>query len=101
MIPDGSSNDSPALAMQNIYAGYGRTTVLRDVNLQVAKNSITALIGPNGAGKSTLMKATLGLARVTRGSVSLEGAPINDLSAYQRAQRGMCLIPEGRAITGT
>jgi len=97
-LDDVIADENPALDLQNLAAGYGRTTVVRNVNLQVKKNSITALIGPNGAGKSTLMKAALGLARVTHGSILLEGAPIDGLSTHQRAQRGMCLVPEGRAI---
>lgn len=47
---------------------------LRDVSLDCAHGSFTALIGPSGCGKSTLLKIIAGLDRPDRGSVSIGGA---------------------------
>ena len=60
----------PLLTIEGVAAGYGRTEILRGVDLQVAEGSITCLIGPNGAGKSTVLKTVSGLLRPTRGSLS-------------------------------
>jgi len=50
---------------------FGKTRVLHDVNLSVAKGRVCALLGPNGAGKTTLLKLLMGLIEPTRGSARL------------------------------
>ena len=88
----------PSLEVAGISAGYGATTVLRDVSVSVPAGSVTALLGPNGAGKTTLLRAIAGVITPTKGSIRFGGEDITATSAYARAQRGLCLIPEGRAI---
>src|SRR5207247_2852255 len=41
------------LELRNVTAGYGDTTVLRDVSIVVPDSTVVALLGPNGAGKTT------------------------------------------------
>src|SRR6476661_5532232 len=86
------------LEIQNLTGGYGDTTVLRDVSISVPDASVVALLGPNGAGKTTTLRMASGLARPKKGSITLSGEDITRLSPYQRARRGLCLIPEGRGI---
>jgi ABC-type sugar transport system ATPase subunit len=47
----------PMLAAKNIGKSFGKTPVLRDVDLEVHRGAITVLIGPSGSGKSTLLNA--------------------------------------------
>ncbi len=54
--------------------------VLADLNLQVPRGEFLALMGPSGSGKSTLLNLIGGLDRPTRGSVSIAGESINQLS---------------------
>ena len=49
------------LVLEGVTAGYGGTTVLRDVSLTVPDSSVVALLGPNGAGKTTLLRVASGL----------------------------------------
>src|SRR5438094_3186106 len=84
--------------MQNLTGGYGDTIVLRDISISVPDSSVVALLGPNGAGKTTTLRMASGLARPKQGSVAFDGHDVTRLSPYQRAQRGLCLIPEGRGI---
>jgi len=87
-----------ALELQGVSAAYGRTTVLRDVDLCVPPGAIVALLGPNGAGKTTLLRAAAGLLRPERGTVHIGGAAATRLSAHRRARLGVCLVPEGRGV---
>jgi branched-chain amino acid transport system ATP-binding protein len=87
-----------ALELSGISAGYGRATVLRDVSVTVAEGSVVALLGPNGAGKTTLLRVAAGLLAPTVGEVRLCGDTVTRAKPFQRAKRGLCLVPEGRGI---
>ena len=86
------------LQLDGIRAGYGRTQVLHGVDLVVPEGSAVGLLGANGAGKTTLLRVAAGLMAPTGGSVRFDAEPVERLSAHDRARRGLCLIPEGRAI---
>ena len=57
----------PVLELSGISAGYGRTKVLRDVDLTVRAGSVVALLGPNGAGKTTLLRVAAACSLPPRG----------------------------------
>ena len=88
----------PALEVLDVTAGYGPATVLRGVSITVAAGAVTALLGPNGAGKSTLLKVIGGVMGARSGRVSMFGDDVSRLTAHARARRGLCYIPEGRAV---
>jgi len=87
-----------ALELKGITAGYGRTTVLRDVDLEVAQGEVLALLGPNGAGKTTLLRVASGLLRADAGTVAIAGADVTRRPAHARTRAGLCVIPEGRGV---
>jgi len=86
------------LELRNVVGGYGDTTVLRDVSLQVPDSSVVALLGPNGAGKTTTLRIASGLLRPRTGAVFLDGDDISKVSPHRRVAAGICHIPEGRGI---
>ena len=86
------------LELRNVTGGYGDTTVLRDVTIDVPDGAVVALLGPNGAGKTTTLRMASGLLRPKSGSVNLDGKDVTKRNPYQRAREGLCLIPEGRGI---
>ncbi|CUU55456.1 branched-chain amino acid transport system ATP-binding protein [Parafrankia irregularis] len=86
------------LTLHEVTAGYGDTTVLRDVNLTVGDGEVVALLGPNGAGKTTLLRAATGFLRPRSGRVSLDGKDMTAEPAHRYARRGVCHLPEGRGI---
>ena len=87
-----------ALSLKGITSGYGTTTIVRDIDLNIEAGSVTALLGPNGAGKSTLLKTMSGLIRPMSGSVMIDGHDVTSLAPNKRANLGLCHIPEGRGI---
>jgi len=62
---------------------FGRLEVLRDIDLTIARNQVTAIVGPNAAGKTTLIKAILGLVRPEGGTIVVDGAQIGADDTYR------------------
>lgn len=62
---------------KNLTKEYGVHAVVRGVNLKVPRSCVYGFIGPNGAGKSTTMKMLLGLVKVSRGEVRIDGEKLN------------------------
>jgi branched-chain amino acid transport system ATP-binding protein len=89
------------LLLEGITAGYGGSTVLRDVSLAVPGGSIVALIGPNGAGKTTLLRVASGLLKPRHGRVLLDGEDATGAAPHRLAELGLCHVPEGRAVFPT
>jgi branched-chain amino acid transport system ATP-binding protein len=76
---------------------------LKGVSLTVPEGGIVALLGANGAGKSTTLKAISGLLRtergeVTKGSIELLGAPVQQLDPSEVVRRGIVQVMEGRRV---
>jgi iron complex transport system ATP-binding protein len=84
------------LSARQLSVALGGTTVLHDVTLAL-RPGWTAIIGPNGAGKSTLLRALAGLVPPLAGEVRLQGRPLQDWSARQRAQHVAWLAQQGQA----
>ncbi len=66
---------APLIALRGISAGYGRGTVLRNVDLDVRAGDFIAVVGPNGGGKTTLFRIILGLIEPSAGTVEVMGVP--------------------------
>jgi len=86
------------LEVRGLRAGYGRTEVLRGVDLTVPEGATVVLLGANGAGKTTLLRTIAGLVPIADGRLRFRGEDVGRLPAHRRARRGVCLIPEGRGI---
>ncbi len=89
---------TPMLSMTDVRAAYGRIEVVHGVSLEVPEGSVYALLGPNGAGKSTLLKVASGRMPATSGSVSFDGQEIRRIVPDRLARKGLCAVPEGRAV---
>jgi len=86
------------LRLEAVSAGYGRVEVLHAVDVVIPEGSVVALLGANGAGKSTALRVAAGLLPARAGRVVVDGTEVTNLPVHARAARGVCLIPEGRAI---
>lgn len=90
--------EQPILRLTNVEASYGSIKVLKGINIEVPRGQIVALLGANGAGKTTTLRAITGLAKVTGGSIELEGENITRLPTEQVISRGVATSPEGRQV---
>ncbi|MBI4354134.1 MAG: ABC transporter ATP-binding protein [Candidatus Omnitrophica bacterium] len=86
------------LALERVVAGYGSTTCLKGVSLEVRAGEIVALLGANGAGKTTTLMTISGVVRARQGTIRFAGERIDALSAETIAARGVGHVPEGRRI---
>ena len=84
------------LVLRNVTAGYGRTSVLRDVSLDLKVGGVTTLLGSNGAGKTTTLRAISGMLRRMEGSIRLDGREIGSEPTHQIARLGVAHVPDGR-----
>jgi len=89
---------SPLLHVAGLTAHYGDFQALFGVDMTLTEGQTVAIIGANGAGKTTLMRAITGVAKVTAGTVALEGDDITRLPAPQILIRGVAMVPEGRRL---
>lgn len=64
------------LEIRKLSCGYGKKTVLHNINFSVQEGEIIGIIGPNGSGKTTLLRAITRLIKPKKGSVLLKGKDI-------------------------
>ena len=80
------------VSLEHVSVRYGRTSVVEDVSLQVARGSVFALLGRNGTGKSSLVRCMLGQQRVAKGQACLFGRRAWDTRTA--AMRLIGVVPE-------
>ncbi len=66
------------IEVKNVYKGYRKEPVLKDVSLTVIQGEIHGLIGENSAGKTTLIKCMTGIYRIDSGEILYDGEPVFD-----------------------
>jgi branched-chain amino acid transport system ATP-binding protein len=86
------------LEVRSLSAGYGDTTVLREVSLVVPDGCVVALLGSNGAGKTTLLRALSGLLTPSGGQVTVDDTEVTAWPPHRLVNHGVCHIPEGRGV---
>lgn len=86
------------LKLANIVAGYGGGDVLKGVDLEVEKGSLTCIVGPNGAGKSTVLRIISGLLKPRLGMINFQGHSIVGLSAPHVLMLGIAHIPQEHSL---
>ena len=86
------------LQLTDIEAGYGATSVLKGVSLEVREGEIVALLGANGAGKTTTLMALSGLVPIRRGEAAFNGRRLNGVAPHVLVSLGISHVPEGRRI---
>jgi len=81
------------LTLDSVTAGYGDTTVLRNVDFTVGDGEVVALLGPNGAGKTTLLRLATGFVKPRSGRVAFDGHYVTGAPPFRCSRRGVCHLP--------
>ena len=89
---------TPALAVEELTAGYGGVIALNGVSISAGTSAITAVLGANGAGKTTLLRAVSGMLRPRGGRILLAGADLAGRSPEQMVRAGIAHVPEGQGV---
>ena len=87
-----------ALKIQALYAGYGASTVLRGLDLDIGEGESVAVVGRNGAGKSTLLMSVFRETNIFSGEIWVRCTRIDGLPGYAAAKLGVSISPQGRRI---
>jgi len=85
------------LILNNASVHYGGVKALDEATLSVDEGEIVAVMGPNGAGKSTALKALIGLAPLSSGSVLWHEKTILPIP-HEMPGRGVAYVPQGRQV---
>ncbi|WP_306044870.1 ABC transporter ATP-binding protein [Nioella sp. MMSF_3534] len=83
------------LILKDVVKSYGDVNVLNDINLDIKTGELIVFVGPSGCGKSTLLRMIAGLEKITDGTLSIDGEPMNDVPP---AQRGIAMVFQSYAL---
>ncbi|HKH33501.1 MAG TPA: urea ABC transporter ATP-binding subunit UrtE [Beijerinckiaceae bacterium] len=86
------------LSVETIDLRYGAAQALRSVSLTAETGKIACVMGRNGVGKTSLMRAIVGQKDPSRGRILWNGEDVTRLAPFERARRGIALVPQGREI---
>lgn len=87
------SSNRPLVELDRLSFSYKSTPFIRDLNLSIDGERVTALLGPNGSGKTTLLKLLLGLLVPTSGCVRLRGVELHQMKRKELACR-LAYVPQ-------
>jgi branched-chain amino acid transport system ATP-binding protein len=81
--------NAPAIELASITKNFGRTEIIRGVDLSIPVGERHALIGPNGAGKSTLFNLISGRLVPSTGTIRVKGENVTQFKPYEINRRGL------------
>jgi nitrate/nitrite transport system ATP-binding protein len=85
---------APVLELFKLSKAYGKTTVVREFNLNIAPGEFVTLIGHSGCGKSTVLSMVAGLTEATGGGMILQGRETNEAGPDRGVVfQSPCLLP--------
>ncbi|NKF32743.1 sugar ABC transporter ATP-binding protein, partial [Pseudomonas sp. BGM005] len=86
------SDNVPILELQNVDKSFGPIDVLHDISLKVRAGEVLCLLGDNGAGKSTLIKTLAGVHKPTRGTILMDGRPVEFSGPRDAQEKGISAV---------
>ncbi|WP_309061262.1 ATP-binding cassette domain-containing protein [Streptomyces sp.] len=89
------------VSLRHARVRYGPLEALHGVTLAAPGPGLTVLLGRNGSGRTTALRALAGTVPLSGGAVVWDGVDVTGVPAYERARRGLCLVPERQAVFGS
>lgn len=86
------------LKLDQIDVKIGSVQAVRGFSMTVESGRMVGLAGRNGAGKTTVMRAIMGLAKLSGGSISFEGEDMSRIDVHKRSSLGVGYMPETRGL---
>ena len=86
------------LDVRGLWAGYGDSIVVRDLDLVVESGKTVVMIGPNGHGKTTFLRAVSGLIEPARGEVWFAGERVDGRKPEAIANLGLVHVMQGDGL---
>ena len=83
--------------VQNLYAGYNKENILKDISFNTLKGEFIGVIGPNGSGKSTLLKVMTRELGIQQGEIGFEGQSIFKMNLKVFCQK-VAFVPQDTII---
>ena len=80
---------APAIELRDVCKRFGRTEIIRGVNLSISRGERHAIIGPNGAGKTTLFNLISGRFPISSGSITVDGKSTANLAPQEINRLGL------------
>jgi lactose/L-arabinose transport system ATP-binding protein len=84
-----------SVRLDNVSKSYGAVEVINDLNLTIDDGAFTVFVGPSGCGKSTLLRMIAGLEPITRGTLLIDDARMNDADPIER---GVAMVFQNYAL---
>jgi multiple sugar transport system ATP-binding protein len=83
------------VSLKGICKRFGKTEVIKGVDIEIADGEFVVFVGPSGCGKSTLLRLIAGLEDISDGTLEIDGKPVNDM---QPRDRGIAMVFQTYAI---
>src|SRR3954469_6901919 len=84
--------------LRDVHVHIGKLHILQGVNLEIQPGESAALLGRNGVGKTTTLRAIMGLAARSRGTIEFDGFDLARCPAHEVPRKGIGYVPQGRGI---
>jgi sn-glycerol 3-phosphate transport system ATP-binding protein len=72
------------ISLKSVRKSFGKTEVIRGIDVEIADGELIVIVGPSGCGKSTLLRMVAGLETVTGGDIAIDGIRVNDMEPMER-----------------
>ena len=86
------------LKLEGVTGGWGPTTIIEDLSLEVARGEVVSIVGRNGVGKTTTLEILTGRAQHHAGAIRLDGKSIHAMPTFERNASGLGYVPQGREV---